>query len=137
MTTPVSGVTGTSPTTKTQPTQDPAGKDMFMKLLVAQMKYQNPMSPTDGNEYMGQMAMFTQIEKLTQLVEAQQASQAWQQRLSAEALIGKVVTGTATDSTLHTGLVTSVQLGDGEPLLTLADGSKVVVGEISTVEQPG
>ena len=137
MTTPVSGATSTNGTTA-KPAQsiDVANKDMFMKLLVAQMKYQNPMSPTEGNEYMSQMAMFTQIEKLTQLVEAQQAAQAWQQRLSAEGLVGKLVTGTAADNTLHTGVVTSVSLGGGEPLLTLADGSKVAVGEISTVEQP-
>jgi len=136
VTTPVSAISGTTATTKTQPIQDPAGKDMFMKLLVAQMKYQNPMSPTEGNEYMSQMALFTQIEKLTQLVEAQQESQVWQQRLSAEALVGKLVTGTAADNTTHTGVVTSVQLGEGEPLLTLADGSRIAVGEISTVEQP-
>jgi len=137
VTTPVSGI-GATPTgaaTATAPLQDPAGKDMFMKLLVAQMKYQNPMEPKDGGEYMSQMALFTQIEKLSQLVESQQAAQAWQQRLSAEGLVGKQVTGTANDHTSHTGIVTSVQLGDGEPLLTLSDGSKIAVGEISTVEQ--
>jgi flagellar basal-body rod modification protein FlgD len=118
VTTPVPGVgtaAGTAP--KAQSSMDVANKDMFMKLLVAQMKYQNPMSPTEGNEYMNQMAMFTQVEKLTQLVEAQQAAQAWQQRLSAEGLVGKLVTGTAADS-------------------TLSDGSTIAVGEISTVEQP-
>ena len=136
MTTPVSATSGTTAPPAASTQQDVAGKDMFMKLLVAQMKYQNPMSPTEGNEYMSQMAMFTQVEKLTQLVEAQQQAQAWQQRLSAEALVGKQVTGTAADSTTHTGLVTSVTLGDGEPLLTLADGSRIAVGDISTVEQP-
>lgn len=136
MTTPVAGVTGTS--AATGPAQvgsaADADKDMFMKLLVAQLKYQNPMSPTDGNQYMQQMAVFTQVEKLSQLVEAQQAQQAWQQRLSAEALVGRVVTGTADDQSVHSGLVTSVSFGADGPTLTLSDGSTLAVDSVSTVE---
>lgn len=40
-----------------------ASKDVFMKLLVAQLKYQNPMNPADGVEFMTQLAQFTQLEQ--------------------------------------------------------------------------
>ena len=139
MTTPLSATAATAvPATApgTAPAADPTGgKDMFMKLLVAQLKYQNPMSPTDGNEYMSQMAMFTQVEKLGQLVDAQQQSQAWQQRLAAEAMVGLRVTGTGDDTSTHTGTVTAVTFGEDGPALTLEDGSTVAVDTVSRVEQ--
>lgn len=135
MTTPIAPTTYTSvPPAQTKPADDAGSKDMFMKLLVAQLKYQNPMQPTDGNEYMNQMAIFTQVEKLGQLVEAQQTSQQWQQRLTAQALVGKQVTGTAADKTSHTGVVTKVDFADAT--LTLADGSTIAVEDVTTVEQP-
>ena len=106
-----------------------------MKLLVAQLKYQNPMSPTDNNQYMSQMAMFSQVEKLGQLVEAQQQSQQWQERLAAEGMVGARITGSGDDTAVHTGIVTKVTFGDDGPQLTLADGTTVAVGDVSAVEQ--
>ena len=136
MTTPISGATSTTPTTTGTSSTDHAAndKDMFMKLLVAQLKYQNPMSPTDGNQYMSQMAVFTQVEKLGQLVEAQQKAQAWQERLSAQTLVGTEVSGVDADKVAHTGVVKTVSFGEDGPLLTLADGSSIAVGDVSTVE---
>ncbi len=135
MTTPISAVTPTPTPLAANPAADPTGgKDMFMKLLVAQLKYQNPMSPTDGNQYMSQMAVFTQVEKLGQLVESQQKSQAWQERLAAEAMVGLKVTGTGADTSTHTGVVTAVLFGDDGPSLTLEDGSTVAVDTVSRVE---
>jgi flagellar basal-body rod modification protein FlgD len=139
VTTPINGATSAAPatTTATKPVDAAASdKDMFMKLLVAQLKYQNPMSPTDGNQYMQQMAIFTQVEKLGQLVDAQAQQQAWELKLAAEGMVGRQVTGTGDDKTTHTGLVTGVTFGDGGPSLSLADGSHVAVGDVSAVEQP-
>jgi flagellar basal-body rod modification protein FlgD len=92
------------------------------------------MSPTDGNEYMQQMAVFTQVEKLGQLVEAQQQAQEWQQRLAAEGMVGARITGSGDDQAVHTGVVTKVTFADDGPQLTLADGSTVAVGDVSAVE---
>ncbi len=44
-------------------------KDMFLKLLLAQMKYQDPMNPTDSTQYLSQMAQFTTVEKLEAMVD--------------------------------------------------------------------
>ena len=134
MTTPISGVSGTGSAAQTKPTDDTTGgKDMFMKLLVAQLKYQNPMAPTDGNQYMNQMAMFSQVEKLGQLVDAQKANEQWQQRIAAEALVGRTITGTGTDKQMHTGLVTKVNFADAT--MSLDDGSTVAVENVTTVEK--
>ena len=45
-------------------------KDMFLQLLVAQLKNQDPSSPMDQKDMMGQMAQFTSVEQLTNMVSA-------------------------------------------------------------------
>jgi flagellar basal-body rod modification protein FlgD len=40
-----------------------ANKEVFMQLLVAQLRYQNPMNPADGAEFIGQLTQFTQLEQ--------------------------------------------------------------------------
>ncbi|MFO7569290.1 MAG: flagellar hook assembly protein FlgD [Smithellaceae bacterium] len=45
------------------------GKDAFMKMLIAQLKNQDPLNPMDGTEFAVQLAQFTSLEKLTNLNE--------------------------------------------------------------------
>lgn len=40
-------------------------KDMFMKLLVAQLKNQDPLQPQDGAQFVAQLAQFNSLEQLT------------------------------------------------------------------------
>ena len=42
-------------------------KDAFLQLLVAQMKYQDPMEPTSNTEYIAQYAQFSQVEALNNM----------------------------------------------------------------------
>ena len=41
-----------------------ADKSTFLKLLVSQIKNQNPLSPTDGTQFLSQLAQFSQVEQL-------------------------------------------------------------------------
>jgi flagellar basal-body rod modification protein FlgD len=50
-----------------------ASKDMFLQLLVAQIKNQNPLNPTDGVQFLSQLAQFTQVEQSTQIRDDLQA----------------------------------------------------------------
>ncbi len=43
------------------------GKDMFLKMLVAQLKNQNPLNPMEDQDFMGQMAQFATLEQMTEL----------------------------------------------------------------------
>ena len=56
-TTSTTAPTGTSSSTPA-PSQD-FDKDTFLKLLVAQLKYQDPTNPTDATQFMSQTAQFT------------------------------------------------------------------------------
>ena len=42
-------------------------KDAFLQLLVAQMKYQDPLEPTSNTEYIAQYAQFSQVEALNNM----------------------------------------------------------------------
>jgi flagellar basal-body rod modification protein FlgD len=53
-----SAASGSAATGTTQVT-----KNMFLQLLVAQIKNQDPMSPSDGAQFLGQLAQFQQLEQ--------------------------------------------------------------------------
>lgn len=38
-------------------------KTMFMKLMIAQLQNQDPLNPTDGTQFVGQLAQFQQLEQ--------------------------------------------------------------------------
>lgn len=61
------------------------GKDDFLQLLVAEMKYQDPLEPTSNTDYIAQYAQFSQVEALTNMQESNELA-------NATALVGKYVT---------------------------------------------
>jgi flagellar basal-body rod modification protein FlgD len=58
---PTSGSSTSSSTATTGTSQ--VTKNMFLQLLVAQIKNQDPMSPTDGVQFLTQLAQFQQLEQ--------------------------------------------------------------------------
>ncbi|MCH4827637.1 flagellar hook assembly protein FlgD [Planococcus halocryophilus] len=58
--------TASASATKEEPT-NALGQDAFLKILVTQMKHQDPMEPLKDTEFIGQMAQFTSLEQLTNL----------------------------------------------------------------------
>lgn len=75
MATAVNGLTGTNSSKatygastassgETGPGKDIVGKDDFLRLLVAQIRNQNPLNPADGIEFLSQLAQFSQLEQL-------------------------------------------------------------------------
>lgn len=141
----VTGPTGSTPTTgfnsvtgasgaakSTKPGGD-LDKDAFLKLLVAQLKYQNPMSPADPNEFLGQTAQFTMVEKLEEISKAQSDLTVWQKVTAGQTLVGREVTGKSDLGTDVTGVVTGLTLGADGPRLLLADGSKLRVNDVTAV----
>jgi flagellar basal-body rod modification protein FlgD len=137
MTTP--GVTGTqgtayTPASSTVDRPDQMGKDVFMKLLVAQMRYQDPGNPVDSSQMMSQTATFSQVEKLEQLVNQNASMLVLQESATAGALVGRTATYTDTTGASTTGVVTSVRLAsrDSEAMAVI-DGIKVPVGRLTEI----
>ncbi len=133
MTTPVNGPVGSvgdllKPTTGGPAPTNNLGKDAFLKLLVAQLKYQNPLSPTDGTEFMAQTAQFTVVEKLEELSKQNAELLSANRSLGASALIGRSVVSTGLDGSDVVGTVTGVRLGPGGPVLKTGDTEVPLAG---------
>ncbi|HET9657800.1 MAG TPA: flagellar hook capping FlgD N-terminal domain-containing protein [Kineosporiaceae bacterium] len=118
------GTTGAGSTTDTTSTpsapKDQMGKDTFLKLLVAQLQYQDPSNPADATQFISQTAQFTVVEKLSDLSTLNQQLLTTTQAQSAAALVGKTVTWTDAAGTDHSGVVTAATLGSS-PSLTIGD----------------
>lgn len=74
-------------------------KDQFLQLLVAQMKYQDPLEPTSNTEYISQYATFSELEQMQNMSATLELSR-------ASSLVGQTVLMKVTDSS---GNTTSVQ----------------------------
>ena len=46
------------------PLKNDANKEMFLKLLVAQIRNQNPLSPIDSVQFVSQLAQYTELEQM-------------------------------------------------------------------------
>ena len=66
-------------------------KDAFLQLLVAQMKYQDPLEPTSNTEYISQFATFSELEQMQNMSATLELSR-------ASGLVGQTVLMSVTDS---------------------------------------
>lgn len=85
----------------------------FLKLMVAQLQAQNPLQPSSDNEYINELAKFTEVEQVTNLAGSSELSGAVQ-------LIGHEVTYNGPQGLPATGTVESVQTTSEGTTLTIS-----------------
>jgi len=109
-----------------------ADKDMFLQLLVAQMRYQDPMNPTDSSQFLSQSAQFTALEKMQDVADQTAALFSAQMAFGASGLIGKQVTWNDADGAAQTGSVKGVTFGINGPVLDV-DGTELPIASVISV----
>ena len=131
----ISNVTGaTSPaatTTNGSAATTAMDKNAFLKLLIAQLQHQDPLQPTEGTEYVSQLAQFSLVEQsqnqATQLgtISTQMTGLASNE---AAALVGKTVTlsnaaGIAWDGVSATGASVNLAAASAKTLVSIQDAN--------------
>jgi flagellar basal-body rod modification protein FlgD len=138
---PVNPLDTTTPTTAAGATatsgsprqQGLLGKDDFLKLLIGQLQNQDPLSPSDPSQQMGQMTQFSILEQLTNLAQSQQAAAENDYDQQAVALIGRSVTYTRADGSTANGVVDQVTFTSRGPTLAIGDDRGIAAVVVTVV----
>jgi flagellar basal-body rod modification protein FlgD len=91
-------------------------KDTFLKLLVAQLRFQNPLNPSDPTEFMSQTAQFTLVEQMENMAKSTASVTLSQQLSTASTMVGRQITWLKSGAPA-TGIVDSARIVDGVPVL--------------------
>lgn len=126
------------------------GKDDFLKILITELKYQDPLSPMDSKESIAQMASFSALEQMQNLNKSfdNMANSITNQLMpsimlqQASSMIGREVAyinpdikeGTPEDEFILTGMINSVVVMEGSPVFIIGN-HKVPFDEIVELGQ--
>jgi flagellar basal-body rod modification protein FlgD len=124
-----SSLYATAPTAAPKQVMD---SSMFMSLLVTQLQNQDPSSPMDTNQMIGQTTQLAMMEKITDMTTTSQENFSLQMRIAAAALVGKQVTYTGSDGSTVTGQATAVSYAGSVPQVTI-DGKTIALDAVSGV----
>lgn len=104
-------------------------KDAFLQLLVAQMRYQDPLEPTSNTEFVAQYAQFSQVEQMQNMAATTELAR-------ATSLVGQEVYVKTTDSAgaerYVTGKVDYVQF-EGNKAFLVIDEKLYSLDDLATV----
>ena len=126
--------------TVTNATKNILGKDDFLKLLMTQLKYQDPMEPADNKEFIAQMAQFTTLEQMGNISAGFADLNSLQVGLLQETaisramnLIGRNVEAVDPETdTVISGIVTGMKVVDGIPKIIIGT-SELDIGTVTKV----
>lgn len=109
----------TTTSKKEEPLTQELDKEAFLKILIAQLRNQDPLNPMDGDEFVAQMAQFSSLEQLTNLNESIKELKEQQQGMTAVNLLNREVTVKVDGETLR-GEVTGVKM-EADPKILIGD----------------
>lgn len=126
---PTTATTGTSSTQTTNPNIN-LNEDEFLKLMITQLQYQDPLSPQDPSGFLAQLAQFTSVEQ--EMKTAQNT--ATTPSANTIALLGHTVNYTNKDGTTGSGAVSQVNIDKtGAATLTVGGVSGIDPTQVTQV----
>ncbi len=131
---------------------DELGKDAFLQLLVAQMKYQDPLDPQDNSEYIAELANFSSLEQMTNVASNLESLSTIVNNIDTSVLVGQlssmigkainwdeeitIPTADGKSTTRHetlAGMVQGITMADGIPRVIANVNGDVYTIEISDI----
>lgn len=120
-------------TTTTKEKSSTLDKQAFLQLLVAQMKYQDPLEPTDNTEYISQLATFSSLEQM-QNMSATLELQRGSSLVGKEVYLETMNTSTG-DTNSVTGVVDYVTFENNKCFVSI-DGTLYSLDDVKSVYDP-
>jgi flagellar basal-body rod modification protein FlgD len=110
------------------------GKNDFLKLMIAQLQAQNPLEPSNGTEYISELAQFSQLEQTTNIAQEGTQSATAQRVAQAVALIGHTVSYTdPTTGATQSGSVQSAEITTEGATLTVEGTPGIALAGVTEV----
>lgn len=119
--------TGTASTAKKEMDQE-----VFLALLVAQLRNQDPSSPMDTTEMMAQSTQLASMEQLSAMAETSRESFSLQMRIAAGGMVGQQIGYADADGVARTGVAESVSFAGPVPMITV-NGTQVPLDGVTLV----
>ncbi len=119
----VSTIGGPSPNQNAAAQPAAVGQEDFLKILLTQLNYQDPLKPLDNQEFLAQMAQFSSLEQSRQLNERIDTLLTIQASTQSIGLLGKTVE-VSTESGAVVGQVTTMVFKEGQPFMTVKVGDQ-------------
>lgn len=117
------------------PANQSLGQEAFLQLLVAQLRYQDPMSPADSQSFLAQTAQFTTVETLEQIAESIATSNRNQEMATIGALVGRNVEYADSDGQLVQAQVVAARSTEDGILLSLP-GRDLLLDDVVAIVVP-
>jgi flagellar basal-body rod modification protein FlgD len=103
----------------------------FLKVLLAQLTFQDPLKPLDNNEFIAQFAQLTNLQQTQQLNDKLDSLLTFQAGGQAVGLIGKTVEVRTEDNSTVVGEVTTTVFRNGTPELVVQAENGDILTDVS------
>lgn len=113
--------------------QSSLGQEQFLRVLLAQLKFQDPLKPMDNQQFLAQMAQFSELAQTSQLNSRIDSLLSIQSATQSIGLIGKTVEVNL-PSGARVGTVASLAFTNGAPSLTVNVGAGELLTGVSLSE---
>lgn len=97
------------------------GSEVFLKLLLAELRHQDPLSPMDNHQLLQQIAQLRAVESNLQLTKTLEAVMRGQALQTATSLLGQQVEGLSDEGKMTTGVVERIAVEDSKVKLVVSD----------------
>lgn len=132
----VSGINGGSAGSTIESSTGAFGKlksDEFIKVMLSELKNQDPLNPQDSSKLLEQLSSLRNIESQLDLQDKLSSLVLQNQVASAGNMIGKLVSGLDDSNDAIQGVVTAVRVADGKAILELDSGKTLGMDRVTRV----
>lgn len=140
----MSAAIGGAASVQTQPSTTPEANGFaeldsneFMQIILSELSNQDPLAPNDTAAILEQLSSIRNIESQVSLEESLESLVTQNAISSSSGMIGKFVTGLDRNNNTVSGIVESLSIQDGKPILNLAGAGPLAAERVTEVEDLG